>query len=92
MPKLAAARVRGLSTLVGNTPLLGIRLRFRGTERTIFAKSENLNVTGSIKDRMALHILLQAGRRGALKPGGRIIEATSGNTGISFAALGRALR
>ena len=82
MPQLAAARARGLSTLVGNTPLLGIRLRFRGTERTIFASSENL----------ALHILLQAGRRGALKPGGRIIEATSGNTGISFAALGRALR
>ncbi len=91
MQKMAPARARGLSTLVGNTPLLAVQLRFRGSERTIFAKSENLNMTGSIKDRMALHILLQAARRGTLKPGGMIVEATSGNTGISFAAIGRAL-
>jgi len=48
-------------------------------------------MTGSIKDRMAFHIISQGYLRGALNPGGRIIEATSGNTGIAFAAIGRAL-
>ena len=47
-------------------------------------------MTGSIKDRMALHILRRAYERGAIEPGARIIEATSGNTGISFSAIGRA--
>ena len=91
MLNATAPRVRGLSRLIGNTPLLAIRLRFRGSIRTVFAKSENLNMTGSIKDRMALHIILEARRTGALSPGGLIVEATSGNTGISFAAIGRAL-
>ncbi|MEE9271275.1 MAG: cysteine synthase family protein, partial [Candidatus Krumholzibacteria bacterium] len=49
------------------------------------------NMTGSIKDRMALHIIRQGYKRGALEPGALIVEATSGNTGISFAAIGRAL-
>lgn len=84
-------RFRGLSRLVGNTPLLVLRFRFRGTERTIYAKAENYNLTGSIKDRMALHILRQATGNGTLKPGAPLAEATSGNTGIAFSALGRAL-
>jgi cysteine synthase len=50
-----------------------------------------MNFTGSIKDRMALHILRQAYAEGRIRPGDTIVEATSGNTGISFAALGRAL-
>ena len=82
---------RGLEPLIGNTPLLAIRCRFRGAERVIYAKSENLNMTGSVKDRMALQIMRRAYRSGALRPGGLIVEATSGNTGISFAAIGRAL-
>jgi cysteine synthase A len=49
-----------------------------------------LNLTGSIKDRMALHIIEEATRDGRLQPGDTIVEATSGNTGISFAAVGRA--
>jgi cysteine synthase A len=57
----------------------------------IYAKSEQLNLTGSIKDRMTLHILKEAYRSGQLHPGDTIAEATSGNTGISFAAIGRAL-
>jgi cysteine synthase A len=81
----------GLSRLVGNTPLLAIHLTFRGEPRTIYAKHEALNLTGSIKDRMALHILRTAYAKGAIKPGDTIAEATSGNTGISFAAIGRAL-
>ncbi|MGE3615265.1 MAG: PLP-dependent cysteine synthase family protein [Gemmatimonadales bacterium] len=83
-------RIRGIDTLVGNTPLLAVDCRVDGRPLTVYAKSENLNMTGSVKDRMALHIIREARRRGVLAPGGRIIEATSGNTGISFAALGRA--
>lgn len=57
----------------------------------IYAKAENLNMTGSIKDRMAFHILENAYKKELINPGGLIIEATSGNTGISFTAIGRAL-
>jgi cysteine synthase len=87
----AASRLWALGRLVGNTPLLAIDLTFRGERRTIYAKSEQLNLTGSIKDRMALHILRSAYASGRIRPGDRIVEASSGNTGISFAAIGRAL-
>ena len=86
-----SARLLGLSQIVGNTPLLEILFEFRGRQRVIYAKSEQLNLTGSIKDRMALHILREAYGSGQLHPGDTIAEATSGNTGISFAAIGRAL-
>src|SRR5512140_2060805 len=81
----------GLARSIGSTPLLAIRCRFRGQPRTIYAKSEQFNLTGSIKDRMALHVLRRAYAEGAIIPGDTIAEATSGNTGISFAAIGRAL-
>ncbi len=87
----ANRRIRGLSALIGNTPLLAIEFLFRGEKRVLYAKAENLNLTGSIKDRMAFHILRQAYLRGELKPGAMIVEATSGNTGISFSGIGRAL-
>jgi cysteine synthase A len=80
-----------LTHLVGNTPLLAIGCRFRGRDRVIYAKAEYLNFTGSIKDRMALHILRHAEAAGLLKPGAPIVEATSGNTGIAFAAIGSAI-
>ena len=86
-----AERLKGLKGMIGNTPLLAIHFTFEGRERVIYAKAEHMNMTGSIKDRMAYHILADAYRRGTLKPGDTIIEATSGNTGISFAAQGRAL-
>jgi len=86
-----AERIRSLRRLVGNTPLLGLSLRVRGEHRVIYAKYESLNLTGSIKDRMALHIVRRAYDTGLLSPGDPIAEATSGNTGISFAAIGRAL-
>jgi cysteine synthase len=76
--------------LVGNTPMYVINFEYRGERRTIYAKAEHLNLTGSIKDRMALHILRDAYQTGAIKPGDTIVEATSGNTGIAFAAIGRA--
>jgi cysteine synthase A len=87
-----AERVRGLRVLIGNTPMLAIDFQVDdGPARRLFAKAENLNLTGSIKDRMALHVLRRAYDSGTLTPGAPIIEATSGNTGISFAAIGRAL-
>ncbi len=79
-----------VENMVGNTPLLAIHFHFDGQRRTIFAKAEHLNLTGSIKDRMALHILTFAYRDGAIRKGDIIAEATSGNTGISFAAIGNA--
>ena len=84
-------RLRELRNLVGNTPLLAIDLEYKGQPRRLYAKAENMNMTGSIKDRMALHILRKGYERGLLAPGAPIAEATSGNTGISFAALGRAM-
>lgn len=86
-----SARFNALHRLVGNTPLLAIDLRYRGERRRIYAKHESLSLTGSVKDRMALFVLEQAYREGRIRQGDRIAEATSGNTGISFAALGRSL-
>ena len=76
---------------MGDTPLLVIKVRLRGRDISIYAKHEISNFTGSIKDRMALHMLDHAYRRGAIVEGDTIAEATSGNTGISFAAIGRVL-
>lgn len=87
----ALDRMAGLRVLIGNTPLLQVDVEFHGRKRSVWAKAENLNLTGSIKDRMAFHVLLSAYKHGLLRPGATIVEATSGNTGISFAALGRAL-
>ncbi|MEM8885584.1 MAG: PLP-dependent cysteine synthase family protein [Planctomycetota bacterium] len=84
-------RLAAVRRLIGGTPLIGVRVRFRGHEYTIHAKHEVANFTGSIKDRMALRILEDAHRRGKIEPGWTIAEATSGNTGISFSAIGRAL-
>ena len=85
-------RIFGLWQMVGNTPMVRIGFRFRGgKECCIYAKCEQYNLTGSIKDRVALYILQQAYRQDTIKPGDTIVEATSGNTGISFAAIGRAL-
>ncbi|MBW6477819.1 MAG: cysteine synthase family protein [Bacteroidales bacterium] len=83
--------IKSLQGMVGNTPLLEISFTYKGESRRIFAKAENLNFTGSIKDRMAYHILSNALIRGELRPGMDVYESTSGNTGISIAAIGRAL-
>lgn len=80
-----------LSCMIGGTPLLEIQFRYKGEDRTIHVKAEHYNLTGSIKDRMALHILKKAYESNDITPQSRIIEATSGNTGIAFAALGKAL-
>ena len=72
-----------LSRYVGNTPLIPIRLG----ELTVWGKCEFMNPGGSVKDRMATYILNDAERRGLIKQGDTLIEATSGNTGIAFAML-----
>jgi len=83
--------VDSLAALIGDTPLLEIDYRCDGRLGRVFAKYELENMTGSIKDRMAAHIMRCAYASGELKPGDTIAEASSGNTGISFAALGTAL-
>ena len=78
--KKTPARFKQLKHMIGNTPLLAIRFAFGGKERVIYAKAKHLNMTGSIKDRMAFHILKRAYQMGHIQPGDTIVEATSGNT------------
>ncbi len=91
MSPIPSHKLTALSRLIGGTPLLEIHCRYRGRAQRIYAKHEAYNFTGSIKDRMALYILQRAYTSGEIAPGDVIAEATSGNTGISFAAIGRAL-
>ncbi|MFD2036275.1 PLP-dependent cysteine synthase family protein [Belliella marina] len=77
--------------LVGNTPMLEIQCVYKGKTRNIYVKCEQYNLTGSIKDRMALYTLHQSYNTCQISPWDVIIEATSGNTGIAFAAIGKAL-
>jgi len=85
------AKFEHLSLLVGNTPMLELTYSFKGKPGKIYVKCEHYNLTGSIKDRMALYTLKKAYAEGKIKPGDKIVEATSGNTGIAFAAIGKAL-
>jgi cysteine synthase A len=80
-----------LERLVGNTPLIAVNLLYKNQPLTLHAKLEYFNLSGSIKDRMALEVLKCAYEKGALRQGDMIVEATSGNAGIAFCALGRAL-
>ncbi|MBD79602.1 MAG: cysteine synthase [Crocinitomicaceae bacterium] len=81
-----------LSIAIGNTPMAKIYFTYKGQQRILYAKMESFNLTGSIKDRIAMHIIDESYRKGLLKPGDEIVEATSGNTGVSFAAVGAAYR
>ncbi|MGO9291418.1 MAG: PLP-dependent cysteine synthase family protein [Polyangia bacterium] len=74
--------------LVGRTPMVEIRRLNPNPRVKIFAKLEGFNPTGSIKDRIALKMIEQAEREGALLPGKTILEPTSGNTGIALAMIG----
>lgn len=85
--ELIIMKNKTLLQAIGNTPLVTIDF---GTPPTIFAKLEYLNPGGSVKDRAALFMIEEAERKGLLKPGGTIIEASSGNQGISAAMIGTA--
>jgi cysteine synthase A len=71
--------------------MLAPHYHYRGQPGQVFVKCEHYNLTGRLKDRMALHILQRAYEQGKIRPGATIVEATSGNTGIAFAAIGKAL-
>ena len=79
-----------ITQLVGGTPLLELQQygKAAGAGSTLLAKLEYLNPAGSVKDRAALAMILDAEERGVLRPGAAIIEPTSGNTGIGLAAIG----
>ena len=77
-----------LTELIGNTPMLEIA-PVEGQQARIVAKLESFNPGGSVKDRTALAMILDAERNGSLKPGGTIIEPTSGNTGVGLAWIGK---
>jgi cysteine synthase A len=83
--------IENLEKLFGHTPLIELSFRYKSQLKKIFAKYEAFNFSGSIKDRIALHILKKSYQLNLLKEGDIIVEATSGNTGIAFSALGRAL-
>src|SRR5215831_11842905 len=76
-------------SLIGDTPLVEVTRMDTGLCR-LFLKLENQNPTGSIKDRIALSMIEAAERDGKLKPGGTIIEATAGNTGLGLALIAAA--
>lgn len=81
-------RLKNLSELIGSTPLVELR-NFKERESVrIFAKLENLNPTGSLKDRIVKRIIEKAEDDGRLKKNMTIVEASSGNTGISLCAIG----
>ena len=77
-------RNENLLDLIGNTPLIRLRRSSPNPRVSIWAKLELSNPSGSLKDRIALHMIEEAERRGELQPGMTIIEATSGNTGIAL--------
>src|SRR5256714_12884350 len=72
---------------VGRTPLVRLRRLTEGLPAAVYAKVESLNPGGSVKDRVGLAMITEAERRGWLRPGGTIIEATAGNTGIGLAMV-----
>jgi cysteine synthase A len=77
-----------ISAMINNTPILEISLKYQGLQRTVYAKAEYYNFTGSIKDRIAYNILKGSYEAGLIKRGDIIAEASSGNTGIAFSAIG----
>ena len=78
---------RTLAEAIGNTPLIRLRHASEATGCEILGKAEFLNPGQSVKDRAALFIIRDAVARGALKPGGTIVEGTAGNTGIGLALV-----
>lgn len=75
---------------VGDTPLIELKSLSRLTKCKIYAKAEYMNPCGSVKDRAAKFLILDAEKKGLIKPGDTLVEATGGNTGVSLALLGAA--
>ncbi|MGB0648200.1 MAG: pyridoxal-phosphate dependent enzyme [Bradymonadia bacterium] len=79
--------VKDVSEAIGNTPIVKLNRLTAGLKANIYCKLGYLNPGGSVKDRIALNIINEAEKRGELKPGGTIVEATSGNTGMGLAMI-----
>jgi Cysteine synthase len=79
--------VNSIAELVGNTPMVRLNKYCPSLKHNIFGKCEFMNPGGSVKDRIAFHMVAEAEKSGRLKPGGTIIEATAGNTGIGLALV-----
>src|SRR5215470_5116339 len=91
MKTIEGARLRvaeDITQLVGETPILQLKRLVPTGSAEVFAKLEYLNPGGSVKDRAAIGIIRQAEKDGLLRPGGTIVEATAGNTGIGLALIG----
>ena len=80
-------RCDGFVGAVGGTPLIRLARLSEETGCEILGKAEFMNPGGSVKDRAALYIILDAERRGVLRPGGTVVEGTAGNTGIGLAHI-----
>ncbi|HTV04262.1 MAG TPA: cysteine synthase A [Acidobacteriaceae bacterium] len=88
-PKAATLRVaEDITELIGSTPMVRLRRVAQPDRARIYAKLEFLNPGGSVKDRAALGMILDAEQQGRLKPGSTIVEATAGNTGVGLAFVG----
>ncbi|MCH7985684.1 MAG: pyridoxal-phosphate dependent enzyme, partial [Acidobacteria bacterium] len=80
-------RCRNILESVGRTPLIRLNRLTNGLQAEVYVKADYLNPGGSVKDRIAITMIEDAERRGLLKPGGTIIEGTSGNTGMGLALV-----
>ena len=88
MANVNANRASAVLDLIGNTPMVPLHFEPEGV--ILYVKCEFLNPSGSIKDRLAKGVILDAERRGVLRPDSIILECTSGNTGIALAMVGAA--
>ncbi|NLY29980.1 MAG: cysteine synthase A [Firmicutes bacterium] len=88
---MARSRVNSILDLIGGTPIVRLNRLPRPDGAEVYAKLESFNPGGSVKDRIALAMIRAAERDGRLKPGGTIVEPTSGNTGIGLAMVSAAL-
>ena len=77
-----------ITQLVGETPILQLKRVVPAGSAEVYAKLEYMNPGGSVKDRAAIGIIRRAEEQGLLKPGGTIVEATAGNTGVGLALIG----
>jgi len=89
-PGLERSRPAGLLELIGNTPLIDLSALTGRAEVRLYGKAEYANPGGSVKDRPALAMMTEAERRGLFAAGRRVLDATSGNTGIAYAMIGAA--
>src|SRR6185437_10544193 len=81
---------QGIIEAIGNTPLIKLERASQATGCTILGKAEFMNPGGSVKDRAGRQMIMEAEKRGELRPGGLVVEATAGNTGIGLALVANA--